>query len=133
MKDISLAELYFGRLLDIYLFVRDGDCQVNDYLQSLQKPDNQSITRLLERTADHNPPWREDKFKVFKGKDEGICEFKAGPVRILCMKEPGAFILFTGFKKQGNDTPESEKRKARAMRKEYRAEFYGERGDDHGR
>ena len=73
--------------------------------QSKAPNDLEKLSALLDFTAEEHPPINEQKFKFLKGSD-GIYEFKAGSLRLLCFWDSDALIICTsGIVKKSNKTP----------------------------
>ncbi len=115
---MDTAIIYKGRQYDIYAVTHGDRSRVVEFIDNLQKKDQEKVVALLRKSADHGLPANPERFHKLKGVD--ISEFKSFQVRLLCFRDKDRLIILThGFIKKGNSTPKSEIERAVNMRKQY--------------
>lgn len=100
-----------------------GECSVLDFLENLGRSEvklrDAVLAFLRERVAEHGPPTNDEQCKEL---EDGILEFKKGPVRILWFWDAGQMVLCThAFRKRTQKTPRGEIDRARLVRNNYQA------------
>jgi phage-related protein len=112
-----------GKAFDVFAVTRAGKCQVQGFIDELDKQDQKKVVALVKRLADHGMLANEQKFHKLKGLD--LWELKSFQVRIFCFFDAGRIVILThGFSKKSNETPKEEIAKAIKLQKEY---FAGKR------
>jgi hypothetical protein len=88
--------------------------------QKAEAPDEMiKLTALLSDVADHGPPHDETKFKKLDGTD-GLYEFKARTLRLICFWDDGGIIVCShGYVKGSQKAPKYVLRKAERTKKLY--------------
>lgn len=100
-----------------------GGCPVLDFLENLSRSEAKLQTAVLaflrERVAAYGPPTNGEQCKEL---EDGILEFKKGPVRILWFWDADQVVLCThAFRKRTQKTPRREIDRARQVRSNYLA------------
>ncbi|MEJ2367973.1 MAG: type II toxin-antitoxin system RelE/ParE family toxin [Acidobacteriota bacterium] len=98
-----------------------GDCPVLDFLSGMDSSDahlrNRMLSFLRERVAKGGPPRNRE---VCRALENGICEFKKGPVRIFWFWDDGQLIICThAYRKKSRKAPRREIEKAKLLREQY--------------
>lgn len=109
------------RAFSVLVLVRNGRCDVANFIMSLGKPDRRRIQALIRRCADdpQGPLSIRNDEKV-KRLDSEIWELKAHSVRILFFLDgPGRMVLTHGFQKKQPKTPTGEIERALRLRAQY--------------
>ena len=94
-----------------------------DFLENLSRSEaklrDAVLAFLRERVAEHGPPTNGEQCKEL---EDGILEFKKGPVRILWFWDADQVVLCThAFRKRTQKTPRREIDRARQVRSNYLA------------
>jgi len=109
-----------GKVFEIRAMTNENRCPVREFIDNLEKKDQQKVMALLVRLADHGMLGNEQKFRKLEGKGAGLWEFKSFQARILCFFDRERLVILThGFVKKSNATPAVEIEKAVRLRKEY--------------
>ncbi len=119
---VVLREIQRGRGAAIFAMGTEGDCQLLDFLESLDGSNPAEAARawaVIDRTAEHGPPRNKEKCRFFT--DLKVFELKTrGGVRIMSFWDEGKLIVCShAFLKKSRKTPKAEKDRAREARKEY--------------
>ena len=117
---------YSGSAYAVLAYERDnGSCQVQEYLEGLPNRDRKRMTALLELAAENGPPRNSEKSAAI----ENFFEFKAYQTRIFYDYLPGKrIVLFYGFTKKRNKTPNNVIATGRSLCQEVRDEDRRSRG-----
>jgi phage-related protein len=125
MKTLVIRE---GDYLTIRAIATENDlgrrdrCETHGFFEeqsTLRSADWGKLLVLLKRTSDFGPPNDDEKFKKLEGTD-GICEFRAGRLRLFCFWDAGNLIVGThGLVKSTQKTPKRELKHAEQKRREY--------------
>ena len=115
-----------GQAHDIYALEENGDCEMLEFLNELQRsdfPEFAKLIRLFDWTADSGQVRNPQKFKPLRDK---IWEFKTfGGIRVLCFFDVDKLVILTnGFKKKKDYTEEIDK--AVRMRARYLTEKHND-------
>jgi phage-related protein len=102
-----------------------GDCELLDFLEGLGPNDAKHRDWAMRLLCDHvpvaGPPKNDEVSKVL---EDGIFEFRHGPIRILYFYDhiDGAMVICThGYYKRTRKAPRGEIKRAKAHRTAYRA------------
>jgi phage-related protein len=95
-----------------YAKLPDGSMPAKEYLESLDEKDLTRVIALMQRMADVGRICNTEQFRKL---DDGIWEFKRGPVRILCFQRGNGWVLTHGYKKQSQRLPASELKRAKRI------------------
>jgi len=104
---VPLEEYQRGQRYAVYAYVRrNGSCPVSDYLARLTERQRRKTDALIQRSAEHGPPMNREQCAPLQG--ERFFEFKAHQVRIFWRYAGRRIVLFHGFTKKSNRTPQRE-------------------------
>ena len=104
---MPLEEYQRGQRYAVYAYVRrNGSCPVSDYLARLTERQRRKTDALIQRSAEHGPPMNREQCAPLQG--ESFFEFKAHQVRIFWRYAGRRIVLFHGFTKKSNRTPQRE-------------------------
>ncbi|MEO6789124.1 MAG: type II toxin-antitoxin system RelE/ParE family toxin [Chthoniobacteraceae bacterium] len=109
-KQLREAPFYRYRIIAVGERNADGrlHCPALEFFREAQTqhPDDlEKLSALLDFTAEEHPPKNEQKFKHLTGTD-GIYEFKAGSLRLLCFWDSDYLIVCSsGTVKKSKKTP----------------------------
>lgn len=104
---MPLEEYQRGQRYTVYAYVRrNGSCPVSDYLARLTERQRRKTDALIQRSAEHGPPRNREQCAPLRG--ESFFEFKAHQVRIFWRYAGRRIVLFHGFTKKSNRTPQRE-------------------------
>lgn len=104
---MPLEEYQRGQRYTVYAYVRrNGSCPVSDYLARLTQRQRRKTDALIQRSAEHGPPRNGEQCAPLRG--ESFFEFKAYQVRIFWRYAGRRIVLFHGFTKKSNRTPQRE-------------------------
>jgi mRNA-degrading endonuclease RelE of RelBE toxin-antitoxin system len=97
---LKTKECYSGSKKAIELLeMNDGSCEVQVFLDSLDKSDRRKIDVLFEMMGEQGKISNKEKFKKLEGTD-GIFEFKSFQIRLLCFLHHSRVIICRGVKKK---------------------------------
>ena len=109
-----------GPAFNIYALVRDGACDVEEFLaevESLDPDEADKVLALLERSARHGPPRNKEKSRCVGGK---IFEFKTKSARICYFYDAGKMIICAnGFYKPQPKVQDQQIKEAKARYEAY--------------
>lgn len=92
MKTAMRSLLLEGSKLALYEVVVDGQHLVREFVDDLSESDQQKITALLLRAAQHGPPNNPEKFKQL---EKDLFEFKSYQIRLFCAFRGKAMLVLT--------------------------------------
>ncbi len=119
---VVLYQVRRGATTTIGAIGDDNGCDLLTFLrqQKVRAPGELAkLARLLDYTAAAGAPANEQKFRHL---GDGLYEFKADSLRVVCFQEPGRLILCShGFVKKQQKTPRAQIAKAEAVRARYEA------------
>ena len=117
---MGLTIIKKGKAFEIRAITNGNRCPVREFIDNLEKKDQQKVIALLIRLADHGMLGNEQKFRKLEGKGVDLWELKSFQVRILCFFDKDRLVILThGFIKKSRATPTAEIDKAIRLRKEY--------------
>lgn len=111
------TEKLYENTWTIEAIVKNTECMVKTYIDSLVVADRTKVLALLERTAAHGPLTNDQKFKKLSGK---IFEFKSSQDRLFCFFDGKQRIVIThGWKKKDARADKGEIQRAVQLMNEY--------------
>lgn len=105
---------YHGERFTIcYAVDGKGRCPAQDFIQTLDRADQQKVLSLFKFMGDHGRIPNTEKFRLL---GDGLSEFKSFQIRMPCrFEKDGLIIVSHGFVKKRDDTPRSEIERARRI------------------
>jgi hypothetical protein len=120
---IGINTLCKGSAYTICELVKDGTHVLHRFVKQLTPVQRSGIMALITRVADYGNPENETRFIH---EEDGIYAFKDGQVRVYCFFDKGRIIILTnGDIKKKNKADPSELKKAKKLRKAYKAYMEG--------
>lgn len=94
----------------------NGAMPAREFVEGLDEGDRRKIAVLFERLAETGRIFNREQFKKI---DDGIWEFKRGPVRVSCFQIGNRWILAHGFIKKQDRWPAGELERAKRIMTEH--------------
>jgi phage-related protein len=117
---MPLLEISTGSAYRIVAWGEERKCQIMELILSLKASGNRDAERLMvlfDRTAKEGVPRNKEKWNSL---GDGLFEFKANQVRVLCFFDRNRLIVLThAFLKKTQKTPVTELKRARSIRSQY--------------